>query len=297
MLYNFFFGEFNMNRKKIIFILTILFLSLTFPLIFMRLSKIYSSNISTGLSLTLLLAIVVGLITPSLFLSWLIIISGLVSLGFLFLGYVVIPTPAKLLLLIAFPIEASLVNIISNFIVPWSILAGRTKDIRTFLTHYDFNLKLQTEYSAKKLYRKQISLIKKHPHLKLNTNLLMIHWENSEQFKELHPHEYHKLLNEMSTILKQTRLTDEFIYYLGNATFLVNSPNLDPHIFDKMKQETQNRIQQLPEPIPTHLKIVTLFVNNSNIDSYDTPEKILRYLRRELETTLIVEYLKEEIYE
>lgn len=286
-----------MKRQRIVLIIIALFLAIIFPVTTMYLCRIYTLNVANGLELLFLLAIIVGLITPSLILSWLILISALITIGFLFLGYVVMPTPAKVSLLIAFPIEASLVNVISNFIIPWSFIVGKNKKIKTFLSHYDFNLNLQTTYNAKKLYRRHIKLIQEHPELELNTNLMMIHWTNHEQFKELYPHEYEVLLNQMAKIFKNKRLTEEFIYYLGNATFLINSPNLDPHIFEKINQDTKAAILQMPEPIPKHLKIVSLFVDSSNVAKYDTPEKMLKHLERELETTLIVEYLKEKTNE
>lgn len=286
-----------MKRQRIVLIIIALFLAIIFPVTTMYLCRIYTLNVANGLELLFLLAIIVGLITPSLILSWLILISALITIGFLFLGYVVMPTPAKVSLLIAFPIEASLVNVISNFIIPWSFIVGKNKKIKTFLSHYDFNLNLQTTYNAKKLYRRHIKLIQEHPELELNTNLMMIHWTNHEQFKELYPREYEVLLNQMAKIFKNKRLTEEFIYYLGNATFLINSPNLDPHIFEKINQDTKAAILQMPEPIPKHLKIVSLFVDSSNVAKYDTPEKMLKHLERELETTLIVEYLKEKTNE
>lgn len=283
-----------MKRQRITLIITVLFLAIIFPVTAMYLCRIYTINVSNGLELLFLLAIIVGGITPSLILSWLILISALIAIGFLFLGDVIIPTPAKISLLIAFPIEASLVNVISNFIIPWSFIVGKNKKIRNFLSHYDFALNLQTTYSAKKLYRHHIKILQERPELKLNTNLMMIHWTNHEQFKELHPREYEILLNQMAKIFKNKRLTEEFIYYLGNATFLINSPNLDPHIFEKINQDTEEALFQMPEPIPTHLKIANLFVDSSNVNKYNTPEKMLKHLERELETTLIVEYLKEK---
>lgn len=282
-----------MDQKRIYFITTTLFLAITFPMTLVFLSRVYTTNITNGLELIFLIAVIVGLITPSLILSWLIIISTLITIGFLFLGYIVMPTFSKIILLIAFPIETSLVNKLANFIIPWSFIVGKKKNVKNFLSHYDFTLNLQTTYNAKKLYRRQIKILKTNPHLNLNTRLLMIRWENHQQFKEMHPQEYQTLLKQMAHVFKTYRLTEEFIYYLGNATFLINSPNLDPDIFTKVNRKTKTELSKLPQPIPTHLKITHRLINIENVAKYSTPEKMLKHLSRELETTLIVEYLKE----
>ncbi|MBP2058332.1 hypothetical protein J2Z60_001511 [Lactobacillus colini] len=281
-----------MDYKKVNLIILTLFLAIIFPVTIMYLSRIYTLNIANGLGLIFLLAIIVGLITPNLILSWLMIITTSIAIGFLFLGYIVMPTFSKIILVIAFPVEASLVSVLSNFIIPWSYIVGRNRKIRKFLSHYNFTLNLQTEYNAKKLYRRHIKILKENPKLGLNINLMMIHWENYEQYKEMNPTSYDKLLKKITHILKANRLTEEFIYYLGNATFLINSPNLEPRIFNQVNLKTENKLFKLPEPIPTSLKVVNLYVDNSNLDKYDTPEKMLKHLERELETTIIVEYLK-----
>ena len=94
--------------------------SVTFPILLLWLARLYPANVFNGLVMILILAILTGLIFSRVDVTWLILILTTIGAGFLLLGYVVMPVKEKFLLLIAYPIEASLVTVIRQHIIRWS---------------------------------------------------------------------------------------------------------------------------------------------------------------------------------
>ena len=92
----------NKNNKYNILIYLDLVAAILFPVIAVFQVEEYSANIVNGLFLILILAIMTGLLLPNIMVSWLIILLTTIAAGFLVLGYVVIPTEAKWLLVVAF---------------------------------------------------------------------------------------------------------------------------------------------------------------------------------------------------
>ncbi|KRL81602.1 hypothetical protein FC57_GL000471 [Lactobacillus ultunensis DSM 16047] len=103
--------------------------ALIFPVITLWVADSFSPNVTNGVMMVFVLAIFVGLSSARYTISWLIIVLTTIAAGFLLLGYVVMPTPEKIILIIAFPIEASLLSVIRHHLLHWNIGWSRDEDV------------------------------------------------------------------------------------------------------------------------------------------------------------------------
>lgn len=156
--------------------------SVTFPILLLWLARLYPANVFNGLVMILILAILTGLIFSRVDVTWLILILTTIGAGFLLLGYVVMPVKEKFLLLIAYPIEASLVTVIRQHIIRWSFFTNRNDEIRYYNSLYDRRLKLRTFDSAEKFYQNELHKIEQHPELDLWSNVQIVSWDQHKQY-------------------------------------------------------------------------------------------------------------------
>lgn len=284
----------NKNSRYIILIYLDLITALVFPILAVFQVRDYSANIINGLILILVLAVLVGLLLPSMLVSWLIILLTTIATGFLMLGYVVIPTEAKVFLFLAFPIEAGLLTFIRRYVLAWGFISKNKQGIRNYLERYNGDLKMQTGYTADKVYRKVIRNIKDRPKMHLWMHVSVLRWANHGQFEELHPTEHAQFLEKLADVLKHKRLAAEELFYLGDAKFLIISPELRDDIIKQINQEMIMELKKVQDEIPGGLKWTSQRVDETNAERFSDPDVIEKHLDRELETDLIVEYLKDE---
>ncbi|AOB21355.1 hypothetical protein AVR82_17175 (plasmid) [Lactiplantibacillus plantarum] len=129
-----------MNLSEIIFKGYVpIVLSWLFPIIMLFFAAFFEPNIQMGIFLLLLLSIIVGLLIPGIVISWLIIGLTTVGAGMLLFGYLVIPVNDKVILLLAFPIEAMLVNLVSNWLLKWRSLGPNIASIHRYREHYNLD--------------------------------------------------------------------------------------------------------------------------------------------------------------
>lgn len=133
-----------MTKKYIRLIYLTLIAALILPVIVLWIAESFSPNVDNGLMMIFLLAIFVGLFSARYTISWLIIVLTTIAVGFLLLGYVVMPASEKLALIIVLPIEATLLSILQHHILEWRIISAREKDVQRHVAHYNLNVKLQT---------------------------------------------------------------------------------------------------------------------------------------------------------
>lgn len=270
------------------------FCAIVFPMLLVWLTQNYTKDVQTGVMVILLLAIVAGLTLPNILLSWLILLLATIASAILLLGYVVIATGAKLMLLIAFPIEASLVFLIHQYIIDWCAIGDNQASISRYLYHFDSTVKLLSSYTARKIYNKIAQNIKNRPDLQLWTHVSLIQWANHEQYRQGNRYEHDQILQALAKIMKQTCLASEGIYYLGDAEFLILSPDLQDNVVEEIDSEMSEKLKVIEQQIPGGIKWVKERIDKNNIDKFQNAEELSKYLHRELETALIVEYLKDE---
>ena len=239
----------------------------------------------------LILAILTGLIFSRVDVTWLILILTTIGAGFLLLGYVVMPVKEKFLLLIAYPIEASLVTVIRQHIIRF--FTNRNDEIRYYNSLYDRRLKLRTFDSAEKFYQNELHKIEQHPELDLWSNVQIVSWDQHKQYAEAHPNSHDRILKQITKVLKNNRLKGEFIYFMGDATFLIISPEIPNELVKKVNHIVDTKLSELELPIPVSLKHASVHINVDNSDRFPDLIAVIRFLRRELETEIVTEYIKE----
>ena len=284
----------TMTKKYIRLVYFALLLALIFPVIVLGIADDFSSNVVNGISMIFILAIVVGLFSARYTVSWLIILLTTIAIGFLLLGYVVMPIDEKILLIIIFPIEASLLGIVRHHILHWSIAKKRENDIQRYISHYNLNVKLQTYYNANKFYKRELHQIEAYTDLDLWTNVELISWDRHQQIEEYHPEYHAEVLRSISMILKKTRLKSEFIYYVGDGMFMIISPQISLQTYKEINKKTKENLRRMDIDIPLELKMASEKIDINNCKKFSDLNKIKKYLQRGLETDIIVEYLKDD---
>ena len=267
--------------------------SVTFPILLLWLARLYPANVFNGLVMILILAILTGLIFSRVDVTWLILILTTIGAGFLLLGYVVMPVKEKFLLLIAYPIEASLVTVIRQHIIRWSFFTNHNDEIRHYNSLYDRRLKLRTFDSAEKFYQNELHKIEQHPELDLWSNVQIVSWDQHKQYAEAHPNSHDRILKQITKVLKNNRLKGEFIYFMGDATFLIISPEIPNELVKKVNHIVDTKLSELELPIPVSLKHASVHINVDNSDRFPDLIAVIHFLRRELETKIVTEYIKE----
>lgn len=204
------------------------------------------------------------------------------------------PIDEKILLIIIFPIEASLLGIVRHHILHWSIAKKRENDIQRHISHYNLNVKLQTYYNANKFYKRELHQIEAYTDLDLWVNVELISWDRHQQIEEYHPEYHAEVLRSISMILKKTRLKSEFIYYVGDGMFMIISPQINLQTYKKINEKTRENLRRMDIDIPLESKMASEKIDINNCKKFSDLNKIKKHLQRGLETDIIVEYLKDD---
>ena len=283
-----------MNLSEIIFKGYVpIVLSWLFPILTLFVAAFFEPNIQIGVLLLLLLAIVVGMLIPGIVISWLIIGLTTVGAGVLLFGYLVIPVNDKVILLVAFPIEATLVNLVSNWLLKWRSLFPDIPSIHRYVAHYNLDTKLLTSPAAEEVYSREIMDIKNYPSYNLSMNITEIHWQNWQQYRQFHPDNQQKVLHDIARGIKHTRLPSERIYYLGDARFLIISYRVDENAQKAINDTTKKSLQQAFKTPAIQFKWAMQRINYDNYDQFIYFADICKHLDRVMETDITTEYLRE----
>lgn len=253
----------------------------------------YAHFITTAMMIMIILGLMVGSLVPNIILTWLAI--GLTTIGsaILLLGYVVMDNSIKIMLLFSFPITASLAYFSRYIIGEWGWLDRNRAEIESYATHYNQIVKLQTAYNANKIYEKELQFIIKEQIADLWIDVTAIHWVHNQQIRQFHPQDYNYALQQISKVLKRRRLPSEALYYLEDGTFLILSYHLPDITFSYQNQSTRAGLDELqinnskPQFKWGHLK-----VDDINATSFKNLESVMRHIKRDMETDLVVEYLR-----
>lgn len=283
-----------MIRQHIVEVgLTVLFLMGALIAVLMWWAGQYSTTVGTAMMTLILLGTAAGTLIPSILITWLII--GLTTIGstILLMGYIVMTTPLKLGLLLAFPVCASL-SVLSRYILSgWGWIDRNRADINGYAAHYDQVTKLQIRYNAAKIYEKARYFVQTDQHDDQWLDVTAIHWSHSRQIQQFHKREYHETLQAIAKILKQDRLPSEALYYLEHGTFLIVSFNLTTQTYEYRNRLTRQHLVQLRigQATPQY-KWGAERITTENAASYPELTDVMRHIDRDMETDLIVEYMK-----
>ena len=268
--------------------------ALILPSIFLGIASNFSRNIFWGVTMLLILGALVGLTTPNIVNTWLILILTALGISSLTVGYVAMNFYGKVLLVLSFPIETYLASQLKECIFRWQIYKKNEVSIYRHIRHYDQNVKLQTTYNAQKIYKKISKILANKDYLPLWCDFTIIDWEHNQQFAQFNLEDHNKILRQIAQILKKNRLVDENLYYLGNGQFLIISNTIAPGTLMVLNDELKARLKALRyEDYQPVFKMATLHITKRDLFEYPDFNAILKHLKRKLETDLVVEYLKE----
>lgn len=262
----------------------------------MWLAGTYSVTLMTAMAILIMLGILVGTVIPNILITWLAIGTTTIGAAILLLGYVVMDNWLKLLLLATFPIMASAVALARFILGNWGWLDRNRADIDSWAAHYDKMIKLQTEYNASKYYQKVARFITKEVTADLRVDVLAIRWAHSSQLRQFNEDDYLANLRQIAKVLKDERFPSEQLYYVGGATFLIISLDVSPTTYEFKNRAMMRDLRQLtldgttPQFQQGHLQ-----VDRRNVLVYPNLDRVLRHVEREMETDLVVEYMKQEV--
>lgn len=282
-----------LRRHSILFFQLAILLVIIASLVLIVWSSLYQTNMMIAIAIMIVLGVLVGMMVPSILISWLIIALTTLGSAILLLGYVVVAAPIKLALLFTFPVIASVTLVAREMITGWGWLDKNRSEIQSYAAHYDPVTKLLTRYNAVKLYEKCMVYIHDRDEVNLWTNITAIHWTHSTQFQQFHEQEYNQMLQEIARVLKVDRLPSEMLYYLGNATFMIISHELSDKVLKQLNDQTKNLLGAIEiNGAPAQYKWGTQKIDRKNVEHFMNFEKIDRHLQREMETDIVTEYLK-----
>lgn len=262
----------------------------------MWLAGTYSVTLMTAMAILIMLGILVGAVIPNILITWLAIGTTTIGAAILLLGYVVMDNWLKLLLLATFPIMASAVALARFILGNWGWLDRNRADIDSWAAHYDKMIKLQTEYNASKYYQKVARFITKEVTADLRVDVLAIRWAHSSQLRQFNEDDYLANLRQIAKVLKDERFPSEQLYYVGGATFLIISLDVSPTTYEFKNRAMMRDLRQLtldgttPQFQQGHLQ-----VDRRNVLGNPNLDRVLRHVEREMETDLVVEYMKQEV--
>ncbi|MEK1429641.1 hypothetical protein HCY91_04230 [Limosilactobacillus fermentum] len=262
----------------------------------MWLAGTYSVTLMTAMAILIMLGILVGAVIPNILITWLAIGTTTIGAAILLLGYVVMDNWLKLLLLATFPIMASAVALARFILGNWGWLDRNRADIDSWAAHYDKMIKLQTEYNASKYYQKVARFITKEVTADLCVDVLAIHWAHSSQLRQFNEDDYLANLRQIAKVLKAERFPSEQLYYIGGATFLIISLDVSPTTYEFKNRAMMRDLWQLTlDGTTPQFQWGHLQVDRQNVLGYPNLERVLRHVEREMETDLVVEYMKQEV--
>ncbi len=284
-----------LRRHSVLFFKLAILLVIIASLVLIVWSSLYQTNMMIAIAIMIVLGVLVGMMVPSILISWLIIALTTLGSAILLLGYVVVATPIKLALLFTFPVIASVTLVAREMITGWSWLDKNRSEIQSYAAHYDPVTKLLTRHNAVKQYEKCMVYIHDRDEVNLRINVTTIHWTHSTQFQQFHEQEYNQILQKIARVLKVDRLPSEMLYYLGNATFMIISHELSDKVLKQLNDQTKNLLGAIEiNDAPAQYKWGTQKIDRKNVEYFMTFEKINRHLQREMETDIVTEYLKGE---
>lgn len=283
-----------MIRRHIVeFGLTIHFLMGALIAVLMWWAGNYSTAVATAMLILVLLGTAAGTLITNILLTWLIIGLSTIGIAILMMGYVVMTIPIKIGLLVAFPVCASLSTLSRSILSGWRWIDRNRAEVNSYAEHYDQITKLQTKYNAQKIYKKAQRFVMEDQDDSRWLNTTAIHWSHNRQIRQFHKRAYNEMLREIAKVLKTDRLPSESLYYIGCGTFLIISFNLTKQTYDHRNALTRQDLQQLKIGQATpQFKWGTKYINKDNAAKFPELKEIIRHIDRDMETDLIVEYMK-----
>lgn len=242
------------------------------------------------------MGVLVGGVIPNILITWLAIGTTTIGAAILLLGYVVMDNWVKLVLLATFPVMSSAMALARFVIGSWGWLDRNREDIDSWAAHYDKMIKLQTEYNAGKYYQKVARFVTKEVAADLHVDVLAIHWAHSSQMRQFNEDDYLDNLRQIAKVLKAERFPSEQLYYIGGATFLIISLDVSPTTYEFKNRAMMRDLWQLTlDGTTPQFQWGHLQVDRQNVLGYPNLERVLRHVGREMETDLVVEYMKQEV--
>ncbi|MEK1462496.1 hypothetical protein HC019_04230 [Limosilactobacillus fermentum] len=262
----------------------------------MWLAGTYSVTLMTAMAVLIMLGVLVGGVIPNILITWLAIGTTTIGAAILLLGYVVMDNWVKLVLLATFPVMSSAMALARFVIGSWGWLDRNREDIDSWAAHYDKMIKLQTEYNAGKYYQKVARFVTKEVTADLHVDVLAIHWAHSSQMRQFNEDDYLDNLRQIAKVLKVERFPSEQLYYVGGATFLIISLDVSPTTYEFKNRAMMRDLRQLTlDGTTPQFQWGHLQVDRQNVLGYPNLERVLRHVEREMETDLVVEYMKQEV--
>lgn len=237
-----------------------------------------------------------GALLPGTVTTWIIILLTVVGAAILLFGTVPISIFQKLILLVAFPASAGIMSIVRYALIRFGWVTFSRRAVERYTQHYNRTTKLQTGYNAAKMYRKIVHFVQDDYDPTLWYTVTAVHWAHGSQYRQFHAANYDATLSEIAGVLKEDRLPSESLYYLGHGTFLIISHQLPDETYEKRNEFTKSHLDQLRSTGTTvQFKWGSLKIDRSNVTDYLTLKDAVRRLQRDMETDLVVEYLKGDV--
>ena len=113
---------------------------------------------------------------------------------------------------------------------------------------------------------------------------------HGQQFAQFHPHEYKHNLQKIAKVLKKNALPSTFLFYLGDSTFLLISYRVPGELEGQLIRQLMDKVEALPHNF--QFKRGAYRIDSQNAHDFAQLEDVMRPIKRQMETDIVVEYLK-----
>lgn len=269
----------------------LLFVLIIFQSIFT--AQFFHEDVQIYLDLICVSGVIVGLIGTSLFVATLSTVMVGVGVFVLYFFPFVISTPFKLYLIAVFPVFAALSfwceldisfrkHVISDFRQVKTYLAS--KDGHTHLNNLE-NFKTEFESLSNSLH------LRSELNHELVATFFKVDYFNQYEYQD--KEKAYQLIQDISKDLTVIRFPEEYLFYIGKATFLIlsaTSGKKHSEEIRKLNRLTQTQLLLLPFDKTHNISLRMASITLSASDTY-TAEQVISLLYRRSEADIPEEYI------
>lgn len=207
--------------------------------------------------------------------AWLLLLSGSIGLVFLIAGVVLLTPLQQLVLFLTFPLVLALTSQVQA--TKGEILSLVKDEQKSLVNHY----------------QQLLATARETPFWTIEA--IMVNWAHSSHFYHVNPSAYRDMLRRIHQILLGSLTEGMTVYYVSGGSFLILLAGQQPkhrHYFTRVIKPklTKLRFQNFKFSQETQYRQGYLVLDSSNLGKFKTSGELLKYLNRQLETDIIVEY-------
>lgn len=239
--------------------------------------------------------IVSGLFLPTIISTWLVILSFLIGSFLVVIGYVLIPTWERFIIVLTLPLILALSALIKKRAESAVSAELDENSILKYIREKDLTTNLLNFNEAKYFYNKCINFLEKKKLFSAQFSITLFYWNYSEQYHQLDSDETNVVLKKIAQKFKESRIPSERVFYINEGYFLIISPINSEKILNELNYQCLNEMTEVvfhtdQSKNEIQMQYSDLVITNDNMGEYNQLNLVLKKLIREQEVKITREY-------